>query len=72
MNKTQIYRNALAEMGYEYTIEEAKDIVYIMNKLIQISKMPMKVILEKIDDNYPNKDNLIKAIKTVKKIRKSK
>jgi phosphopantetheinyl transferase (holo-ACP synthase) len=71
MNEIQRYRNSAAEMGYEYTIEETKDVMYITNELIEISKTPMNVIIESMDESFPNKEAFIKAIKKIKKSREN-
>lgn len=69
MNKLQKFRHQMAEMGFEYTIDETKDLVSIAKGMLRLSKLSDEELKSRCDFNEAGHMALYEAVMELKKRR---
>lgn len=72
MNKLQLFRYQMAQLGFEYTIEETKDLVFIAKKLVQLAKLPEQELRSRCNLEDSKQRILFETVMEIKRKRRKR
>ena len=70
-NNAQRVRTLMAEAGIEMIPDEAEKLLFVHNELLELSKIPLRVLKEMVDPDNIGSVRLYNTLKKFKKLNKN-